>query len=132
MKKEEAKKLMEAYDLLCKTADDVRALWGDVCEVKDGNCWRAIEGGTCCMNRYPHKENPDCPYLGENGCTIQCLRCKLFYCKQMKREQPVLAEIMRCLRYKSEDFFKSIPATVPREIFESRLDGYKIKGGRYD
>ena len=131
MEKEQAKKLMEAYDLFCETADDVMALWGDVCEIKDGNCVRQREGGTCCMNRYPNKENPHCPYLGEDGCTIQCLHCKLTYCEEMKRKHPALAEIMRCLFYKSEEFFETIPYAVPREIFESRLDKYKKIGGRY-
>ena len=132
MKKENKRKLMEAYDLFCKAADDVMALWDDVCEIKDGNCWRGIEGGTCCMNRYPNKKNPHCPYLGESGCTVQVLRCKLFYCEQMKRRHPALAEIMRCLFYKSEEFFWTIPFAVPREIFESRLGEYKEKGGLYD
>jgi len=131
MKEEEKKELMRMYDLFCKAADDVMAIWGDICEIKDGNCIRQREGGTCCMNRYPTKEYPHCPYLGKNGCTIQCLHCKLDYCGFIRRKYPVLSEIMRCLIYKAEEYFETIPYAVPREIFESRLEQYRKKGGRF-
>lgn len=39
------------------------------CEIKNGKC---IYGEPCCT---------DCEHLTKNGCSVNCLRCKLYLCR---------------------------------------------------
>lgn len=111
MNEQEIEKVMKTYDALIEAADKVMALWPGVCGFKpDGSCERGEK--TCCQFI------PSCPYLaGNDGCTVKCLACKLWYCPEIEVRHPLLAEAMRCIRYRSA-------ALLPRLAFHESREEY--------
>ena len=112
MNEQDIQKAMEIYDKLCDAADKVMALWPGVCQIKpNGSCLRSEK--TCCQF------TPDCPYLAkDSGCTVRCLACKMWFCPEIEVMYPSLAEIMRCLRYRSA-------ALLPRLAFHESREEYE-------
>jgi hypothetical protein len=67
--------IADKYKSLCKSLDLISQK-ENPCRIENGRCGASREGvlkgfNTCCRR---------CQYLGENGCTINCLGCKLWYC----------------------------------------------------
>ena len=65
--------LSAIYDLLYTKASLAMAIFNP-CRIKDGRCRR---GDFCCQ---------DCPHLGQNGCTVRALACKLWLCRTAARD----------------------------------------------
>ncbi len=54
-----------------------------LCGVAGGQCARSRRTGAapfCCGGNDDFPHNPRCPHLGRSGCTVQSLRCKLWFC----------------------------------------------------
>ena len=68
----------EAYDYLYLKAEQLFAEYNP-CDVRDGNCknGRLRETKFCCWG---------CEHLGDNGCTVKSLCCKLWFCHISKLE----------------------------------------------
>lgn len=65
----------EKYKSLCLELDLI-SQEENPCKFENGKCWASRKGiltefNTCCRR---------CRHLGENGCTITCLGCKLWFC----------------------------------------------------
>lgn len=81
-----------AYDLICDYLDS-RFQGCNFCEFKNDTCGArrllAEKNGTevlkngCCFS-LRHQEN--CKYLGEHGCTIKNVACKLHCCKFLRKK----------------------------------------------
>lgn len=85
------KQKMQVYDRLYKHADKLIRKHNP-CETKDGKCLR---GKPCCDN---------CPHLTKNGCSIDCLMCKLFLCWRVNQHNPVLVRTFRRMQIKANRY----------------------------
>ena len=79
----------EVYDQLCAEADALLAKYNP-CAGCTG-CSRVPEPWDCCEG---------CPFLGPQGCTTQCLACKLWLCStpntpNLNRPVEMIAEMVR-------------------------------------
>ena len=75
------------YKVLCNEADELLKEY-DPCKIKDGICAR---GMSCCIG---------CKYLGDKGCTVSSLVCKLWLCDK------VLQDVNKNIIPKLENIFK--------------------------
>ena len=79
------------YDTLYNEADKVFKEYNP-CEINsDGIC---KHNRKCCNGK---KTGVICKYLGDNGCTIRCLSCKLWTCKTLNKSNPEIREMLEPL-----------------------------------
>lgn len=81
-----------AYDLICDYLDN-KFQGCDYCEFKDDTCVyrrllakekgvEPLKNGCCFSLRY----QKNCQYLGEHGCTIRNVACKLHCCRYLRKK----------------------------------------------
>jgi DUF1680 family protein len=76
------------------------------CKVKDGRCVsKDMNSFSCCYNNILNNNTNPCEYLGEKGCTIRTLGCKLYLCPDAREVETDCAEIFDLL-YKIVDKYK--------------------------
>ncbi len=88
------------YDEMCNFLDDefrkkdLCGFCNNLCKRRKNLIDRGIKkenyANGCCYS-YSKKEN--CKYLGEAGCTIKCLGCKLFTCFYLRKTEKVKYKI---------------------------------------
>ena len=117
------------YDRLYRHADKLIKKHNP-CEIKDGKC---IDGVPCCN---------ECPHLGERGCTVECLECKVFLCGTANEHFRQLYRILKriqiqayrhnllLMRSSKEEMFSYLERKEKPEIFtylrrEGEINGTK-------
>lgn len=78
--KKELHFLSRLYDELYNTASRLREK-ENPCNIIEGHC-KYRKYGCCCSG---------CEYLSDVGCTVKSLSCKLWLCKESRRDKPILA-----------------------------------------
>jgi hypothetical protein len=109
MSKEEIAEKMATYDRIFKEASE----FDHLCQGSNGSCARGTP--TCCIVQ-PGSLREACDNLDPiNGCRINTLMCKIWFCGFMKGKHPELVP-------KIEEWAKQA-ATLPKIIyFQSRND----------
>ena len=96
---DESKRYEFIYDTVCNDLTE-EFTTGNYCDFKDDRCIANRENASkhdkmgCCYSfEYQYKlfwEIPKnvkvCQYLGEKGCTINCIGCKIFTCKYLRNK----------------------------------------------
>jgi hypothetical protein len=67
------KQKIQLYDRLYKHADKLIKKHNP-CKIENGKC---VLGKPCCKN---------CRYLTKNGCSVECLMCKLYLCWKTRQD----------------------------------------------
>lgn len=115
--------LSALYDLYYMEADTILKKYNP-CQISDDG--KSCTGGKpCCYGNYSsdyckHEgDGSNCPHLGERGCTVKSLACKIWLCGTATRANPECDEELRRLHEKI--IFHSIPREVRADKEESFL-----------
>lgn len=95
--------LSEVYDLIYKLADEYIREYNP-CKIDEhGRCERSKPlNCTCCGGRFSSSgdnrpQTHICEHLGESGCTVKALYCKLWLCAEIKEKNPEVANKLESL-----------------------------------
>jgi hypothetical protein len=78
------------------------------CSLKEGSCLQA--GGHCCKNE------DVCRYLGDNGCTVKALTCKLWLCDVAREKFPQCARALDGLAIIAKEYSLLATRTSKEDI----------------
>lgn len=82
-------------DRLCDIADTI-LMYYNPCQIKDGKCLLG-EKFCCFRTRFKRLDgSEECQFLGENGCTINNLQCKIWLCETaLRKTNPECVEALK-------------------------------------
>lgn len=110
MSPQEVEARMKIYDRLFTEGEK----FSHLCQIKDGECFSPT-GPTCCMR---DRISQRCDHLGPDGCRITTLKCKLWFCGQVRQAHPEIDSAMQVANQELE-------ASLPGILFYESREGYK-------
>lgn len=111
--------LSAAFDRLYARAEVLNARYDEnLCAIRGGTCAHGRKQANpkasfCCAGNGARREaaSETCGHLGKSGCTVQSLRCKLWFCQSIslaRRRVPLQSSFAGTLYTADHDSFESL------------------------